>query len=287
MSAHDVILTEHPRVSLRGVGKPIAKLLRRPLVDITTHLRDVVGVVYSDLEEAQAHQIAAILTEAGQPAVAVPAAERFELPRPMRVRTAAVEPEEFVVWLPKEEAPVAVGFESIVLVSVGVIRLYDPEIDIADSANFKDMVSGLGATAPEVRDHLKAQVADELMRFGASDAVLPPQTGEALRESSVGKLPLEYHIDLVINDPLFVLRISEAHVSFEYLEGATNSTLTNFHMLFCQLADRVRDALTGAAYRFGDWSIVEADLFQSVRDFEHYNRWQLQVARLTGARPSC
>lgn len=271
-----VLLTRSPRIDVRAVSRPLAKHFRRPLIDVTTHLRDALGVVYRNLPRDEAEAIAAILEEAGQPAIAVEQDDLLDIPQAMRVKRAAVFEDELVIWVPRTEEPVGVPWHKIAVLSLGIIRLYEPEMELGESENFKKLVDMEGI--PEARDHLKAQVAEDVLAFGQSDAKLPPQTGEELLESKVGKLPLEYHLDLVLVDPLFVVRLTEHQFNFEDLEGACNSTLRNYHLLLTRIVDQATEALvTPATERFLEWGTVEADLFEEVREFEAFTRWLVQV----------
>ncbi len=269
-----VLLTREPRVDVRGVSKAIAKRLGLPLVDVTTPLRNALGEAWVGLDRDTATDIAAILTGAGQPAVPFAESRKIRLPPALRLVRAKVEPDDLVVWLPKQE-PVAIPWASIDTVALGVVRLYEPKLDLDGSTEFKQLVA---MDAPEAKTALRDRVAAKVLAHGASDAQLPPQTGAALLESPVGKLPLEYHADLVLRDPAFVVRITEHHFNFEDLVGASNSSLRNFHHLFGMIARSATHAeLTPAAHRFLDWSTVESDLFATVREFEAHTHWLVQV----------
>jgi hypothetical protein len=280
-----VLLRDSPQIEICSVSREIARVLGRPLVDVTTLLRQSIGVIPTDLDEVVARRVADILNESGQFATVLPLSRCIDLPNATRIRRAVPEALELLVWLPREDEPIAVEWSQVQLMALGVIPYMPKSLVLTDDADFKKLLDPTFGDAPEVRATLKERVAHKVLGYGRSSSLLPSQIAADLpTDDTTEKLVLEYHLDLITSDPLFLLRISDQYFTFEGIERTSSSTRFNMHTLFTNIAAAACSArLSPAAARFLDDKLIEADLFADQRSFEAHTRWLLLRERI--ARP--
>lgn len=279
MSDFVLLLTKQPRVNVRAVSRALARLFRVPLSDVTTPLRKAWGVLFeTGLPEEQARAAAEIFREAGQPVAMLERDRLVPHQRPRRITWAEPTEDNLSIGAVYEKERHGIPWSQLFCLSVGLIHLDPPEVDVTGSDEFLQMMQ---LELPEERELMRERVARQLLDRGdeaGGVSTRPTQLGESeeIDLSGLGSdaPPVDYHLDLLLADPWHSLRISCNDFCYASKSGDGHSALSNFRALIDSIIAAAPDCyLTEITRQFVRGEVPESNLFVDMDEFEAYTRW--------------
>ncbi len=273
---YSILLTRDPRVDVPTVSRPLAKLFRCPLSDITTPLRKSWGILFDHgLNRETAEQVVEILDDSGQPAQIVETRQLMPRQRPRRITWAQPTHNGLLVGAVYEKDRACLPWQTLLCLSVGLIREEAAAIDLTNTNEFQQMVK---LEVPEERDLFRQQVARQVLNPVEEDSYVTTASTRASSEEEVAafqeQLPWVCHLDLVFPDPWTTLRITRTDFCYAAIEGTQHSARHNFEQLLGQLSSAAPDCCpTPITQQFLDGRVREKDLFDDIEQFEDYTRW--------------
>jgi len=246
------------RVNIADVGRIVAATTGAAYADATRLLKTSVGFVAGDVDPMKAKDLVLKLQEAGIPALIVPCEKLVAMPDIQEVERISVTPGDIQFKVGGGRAPVAKAWDELYYASAGLVtftvtkNLSEPGFG-SDNPNY----SGANTTYTGLS-----------INFSASSSVT---------ESSQSLV-----FDVFTLNPFECYRAREGSVS---LDGVPPGAATGLHGRFTQLLSMFLAygrgvscnegvALVAVDAQPGRWRAVT---FDSVRDFEQYNCWRLQL----------
>jgi len=243
------------------IGRLVAGETGRPMADVTRLLRGSGGFVATGLTPVEAKRLAARLQERDIPALVIPEEKLIALPCAQEVTWAAVTPE--AVEVRTQDGPVeSRSWERIYYASAGLV-------EFTTRKRVPDQLSSMGP-----RHYGGFSIGMGQVGYVETDGG-PHWKYE---ETRVEKLVF----DVFTLEPFACRRLVEGKVDLAGSpQAVTQSSRLNFRRLIADFLahgrevpvnEGVRLVAAGAPRR--DWRNVT---FNSIRDFERYNYWRLQL----------
>lgn len=285
-----VVFHRDLRLDVPGVAPAIAAALQRNIYDARHLARYARGIVAEELSREEADSLLACLSALGIESAIIRQETLPVLPVVKRVQAVDCRAHA-LAWKINLQQPLwgEIPWSQVVFISVGIVAAPHYR-DFVTSNQFKVVPSLRRIDDPALRKELKERLASRaLRRETASEIDLSAR--KRIDDEELKTLYREQtfaYCDLLVADPVQRLRVSRHDCHFDYLaERMKPTSLENFRLM-------AEDLLTAApgthvpdltrAYR--DGIELQRILFDSIDEFERYERWSLYRAGQPGGAPA-
>jgi hypothetical protein len=249
--------TDEP-INIAAVGRLVSEASGRPMADATRLLKGSVGFVCTELEPVVAKQLATALQDMDIPVLVIPQEKLIALPPADAVARAGVFPEGLSL-ITKTGADVRKAWSEIFYASAAMVGF---------------------TSRKRVHDEFEGTMQHYAATGIGYGAAVPVQTGGSWRYKDVKTKKLVF--DVFTLSPFSCYRLTDGDVNFTGSpQAATHSASLNYKRLITDFVAHGRQVpvndgveLVAAGAPRSAWRRVT---FGSVRDYERYNYWRLQL----------
>ncbi len=254
-----VIRQTSEMVNISKIGRLVSKITGKPLADVTRLLRGSVGFVATGMDPMKAKMLASQLQESGIPVLVVPEEKLIALPAAGEVSWAAVREDGIEFRTNAQTAGTVVEWDRVFYASAGKVVL---------------------TKRKRVVDDLAGGLTRHYTAVGIGYAAVPTDNGSTWTYKEEKAETLVF--DIFTLGPFACLRCVDGKMEFRGSpQAVTMSSHLNFKRLVSDFLAYGRSVSTNEGVEFiaanasqRQW---KSATFNSIRDFERYNYWRLQL----------